>query len=203
MLHEGDGGREVHALHVALQRAGFYPSGAVRACPAMPHSRPAGLPRNLAACARSSTSAACLVTATAKPACWRNHTAAELAHCSLCRRGRRAVVELWRRHAGGPEDLPGERVQRTAGLAMAWWLAGLGLARSRNAHDGCTHLPVQMSGLHDVNTSSSTTCLSLLSHLFTCLVRALHPTQMPHQPGLQRLSQERGGRCRLPTDVRA
>lgn len=27
VLHEGDGGREVHALHVALERAGFYPSG--------------------------------------------------------------------------------------------------------------------------------------------------------------------------------
>lgn len=26
VLHEGDGGREVHALHVALTRAGFYPS---------------------------------------------------------------------------------------------------------------------------------------------------------------------------------
>jgi hypothetical protein len=27
VLHEGDGGREVHALQVALERAGFYPSG--------------------------------------------------------------------------------------------------------------------------------------------------------------------------------
>lgn len=27
VLHEGDGGREVHALHVALQQAGYYPSG--------------------------------------------------------------------------------------------------------------------------------------------------------------------------------
>jgi len=27
VLHEGDGGREVHALHVALTRAGYYPSG--------------------------------------------------------------------------------------------------------------------------------------------------------------------------------
>ena len=27
VLHEGDGGREVHALQVALQKAGYYPGG--------------------------------------------------------------------------------------------------------------------------------------------------------------------------------
>ncbi len=27
VLHEGDGGRAVHAMHVALEKAGFYPSG--------------------------------------------------------------------------------------------------------------------------------------------------------------------------------
>lgn len=27
VLMDGDGGREVHALHVALERAGYYPSG--------------------------------------------------------------------------------------------------------------------------------------------------------------------------------
>lgn len=43
VLHEGDGGREVHALQVALERAGYYPSGALHCLPAAAAS-PAAMP---------------------------------------------------------------------------------------------------------------------------------------------------------------
>lgn len=48
VLHEGDGGREVHALHVALTRAGFYPSGELQPAPSFLTWLPSMQPLHLA-----------------------------------------------------------------------------------------------------------------------------------------------------------
>lgn len=71
-----------------------------------------------------------VVTATAKPACWRNHTAAELAHRSLATED---DERWWSFGDGTLAALKTFQVSGCSGRQGLRWhggLAGLGLARS-------------------------------------------------------------------------